>query len=901
MAKTVKEAKADIFLRDTDSQSLFNNEGVLTFKYFHEWNDCYNAKTGKTAQIDGESYNETTEKYEPNVPTDYSPIFNGRLSALWDNISSQFSSEIQEMYKTMRANGLSYKDMLTKYKDFWKYWCENLYNADAFGYANTGNFTKAYGDKVQVMDYFYSKRERYMDSKYQCGSSASNFLQFRVWGSGNGIAAKYYQGIYSTSAWGGNIVSERNIEPGTYTYTPYSFLSSPSDGVLKIYDADLITELSTYTKSSSGTTTIGGIEGLGSVKFDSNMSLLKRLTKFVMNYTAVSPNSVEEGAYFDLSNMSLLKQVIVRNVTNLKKSIILSSDVIEEIDFTNTPIAGVQTPPSDTLTKLVLPDSITMLRLVGYSNLESKNISVAGYSNIVTLDIEDCPNVNSYDIITACYAAAGEKLTTVTLKGINWSLGSLDMLLHLASRKATLTGKINLGNLELGINDKLTLMAAFGDIDNEKNSLYISYNSHSLTSVGISGVDYAFNAGEYQLTLSTKPSNGNNVKAVTWTIEDNEFATIDSSTGLLTVNKIGSAANDDKITVSVSVETTNNTILKATKEICVYRRPIQLGDYVFSDGSHGPKKDDGNGCSPVGVCFYVEPKNGEWGLAVSLSTGASVPWGLYDNSNDGITGISLTDNTSMNGHIYDILEINNIVSGQEASNANMLNDSSDPSKGFKEYLSTQTLGDIGFTSIDNNIYDELKDYLDRAGLQMNDMIPNGQLKTLRIIKHRDTILEDSAVNLNVPTAEGSKTEMTSLNECITNIQNKYGAAKYQQYYYPAASYCFAYAPTNLNTGEVLDESVGANHWFLPSIGELERISWYYQRKSENSEYNIFSQALGDYPTNFVFANAWFWSSAEYTGNQAWVNNVVSGQIFYTSNLYNKYYSYSVRPVLAFKR
>ena len=59
MAKTVKEAKADVFLRDTDSQSLFNNSGVLSFRYYHEWNDAYNPSTDETVQINGEAYDET--------------------------------------------------------------------------------------------------------------------------------------------------------------------------------------------------------------------------------------------------------------------------------------------------------------------------------------------------------------------------------------------------------------------------------------------------------------------------------------------------------------------------------------------------------------------------------------------------------------------------------------------------------------------------------------------------------------------------------------------------------------------------------------------------------------------------------------------------------------------------
>ena len=108
MSKTVKEAKADIFLRDTDSQSLFNNSGVLSFRYYHEWNDCYNPATDETVQINGEVYDETTNSYKPNCPEGFNPVFNGRLSALWDNIVNCFPNEVESMYKSMRGNGLTY-------------------------------------------------------------------------------------------------------------------------------------------------------------------------------------------------------------------------------------------------------------------------------------------------------------------------------------------------------------------------------------------------------------------------------------------------------------------------------------------------------------------------------------------------------------------------------------------------------------------------------------------------------------------------------------------------------------------------------------------------------------------------------------------------------------------------
>ena len=589
MAKTVKEAKADIFLRDTDSQSLFNNSGVLSFRYYHEWNDCYNPSTDETVQINGEVYDETTNSYKPNCPEGFNPVFNGRLSALWDNIVNCFPNEVEAMYKSMRGNGLTYQDMLTKYKDFWKCWCENLYNADAFGYANTNNFTKAYGDKVQVTDYFFGKRQRYLDSKYHCGSSVSNNLRLRLYEDGRGLAIKHYQAIYCTLQWGvNNFDDHRNVKPGTYSYMPFK-ISGPQDATFDIDDADLITELSTYARGSNGNYTIYGLEGLGDFKFDLHMDLLKRLTKFVMNYTASKPNTREEGLNFDLSKMGMLRQVIVRNVKNLKKSIILSSDLLEEIDFTNTPIIGVTTPPTDMLTKLVLPDTIKELNLVGYTNLQVSGLQVAGYSNIETLYIEDCPNLDSYEIVKACYDA-GAKLTNVILKGIDWRIDDTTILLSLAAKGAKLQGKIFIESLvPVTIDDKAAFISAWGDIDNENNSLYISYNSIPITSISIEGREYIGVTGKFQFKASTKPASGNNLRSIKWEVDENDYAEINASTGELEVKKVGTEDSNTQITIHITAYLNDGSTLKSEKKVNLFVRPIKLGDYLFSDFTYGSK------------------------------------------------------------------------------------------------------------------------------------------------------------------------------------------------------------------------------------------------------------------------------------------------------------------------
>lgn len=901
MVKTVKEAKADIFLRDTDSQSLFNNSGVLSFRYYHEWNDCYNPATDETVQINGEVYDETTNSYKPNCPEGFNPVFNGRLSALWDNIVNCFPNEVEAMYKTMRGNGLTYQDMLTKYKDFWKCWCENLYNADAFGYANTNNFTKAYGDKVQVTDYFFGKRQRYLDSKYHCGSSVSNNLRLRLYEDGKGFAIKHYQAIYCSLQWGANNFDDhRNIKPGTYSYMPFKF-SSPQDATFDIDDADLITELSTYTKGSNGNYTIYGLEGLGDFKFDLNMDLLKRLTKFIMNYTASKPNTREDGTSFDLRKMGMLRQVIVRNVKNLKMSIILSSDLLEEIDFTNTPIIGVTTPPTDMLTKLVLPATITELRLKGYSNLSSDGMTIGSYANIKHLEFEDCPKLDSYAICKACFDA-NSPLEEATVKGVNWSVDNMKFLMWLADKGVKLQGKITC-TANVTMDQKRKMLKVWGKIDNEGNSLYISYEKVAIQRVSIVGKRNFGAKGDYSLTLKTFPTTGNDFISARWSISANNFATIEEDTGVIHVSKVGSKENDDKATVYLEVELSDGNTLSAENEVYFYAYQAQLGDYIFADGTYGSDLSFSSS-TPIGVIFYIEPKKREWAIAVALRDYSSRVWGLYNSTdaNVGMNGIKLGSNSSYN--VYNLPLLQEYTKSVDVSDSTMRDESNTANDGFKEYTVLNTISDIGFEKITQSMWDTsvghttLSEYFKRVGLKVNDMVARGLLNTLKIIAHRDYILQDTNVNLPIPKATPTQTLAESLSQCINSVQVSHNnAQKYQQYYYPAASYCNAYVPS-LDSGDHLVEKLGEGRWFLMSCGEMARCSWYAMKGYNlGVANNIFAQAKVDFRFE-VFSNANYWLSSEASELVSWNLNPVSGQTTTAYGLKNR--EFKVRAAVAFK-
>ncbi|WP_349952841.1 Lcl domain-containing protein, partial [Bacteroides faecis] len=178
-----------------------------------------------------------------------------------------------------------------------------------------------------------------------------------------------------------------------------------------------------------------------------------------------------------------------------------------------------------------------------------------------------------------------------------------------------------------------------------------------------------------------------------------------------------------------------------------------------------------------------------------------------------------------------------------------------------------------------------------------DEVPVGLAKTLKIIQHRNKILEDSGVNLPIPEATDLYTEQAMLTQYINNIiANNENLSKYQQFYYPAASKCYAYQPT-VKAGEELANKFKYHNWYLPSVGELMRMYW-HARQGVNYDDDkigaIFQKAIDAGILN-DFSNSWYWSSSEYSQGGSWVVHFSNG---YFSND-DKCYSYMVRAVAAF--
>ena len=895
---TAAQPLARLFPRDIDTIFLFNNSGIKAWKYWHEWGDSYDEVTGETGRITGETWNAQTQSYEL-VTTAGSEIFNGRLSGLWDLIDQCWESDVKTMYDKMVANGLSAQAILNQYKWYWSHWCESLYNADAMGYANTGNFAMAYGDKLMHSAYFLKYRERYMDSKFATASCTIHNTMVRLFTSGKGVAIRHAVPIYAVLAWGsGNYVTQRSIVAGEPALMPNGITDSGGEQVFVICNNDLVTSIGTFSRDAQGNVVESGLEGLGQVYFQTGMAGMVRLRELVMDYSEVAGgNTRQTDAGWNVSNFRLLRRLIARNLKNVVSVQAINSPVIEEVDFRDTPITGVTLPETDTLTTLRLPETLTALSLKNIPNLV--NFSVAGYDVMRTLSVLGCQRLDTYGMVQRLLEESAVA-TSVSVDNVNWPAASGSVVSALlALPTASLSGEMTVAgtNQEVTFAMKLAMIEKWGDIDTGAAGLKVNYQERAIVNALIFGQDGLEALGSYQYGVTPATAGGvstaygNTVKGIRWSISDNAYATINQS-GVVTVNALGTEGadgNGPEATVTAVLTLKDGSTITASKIIRLYKRSARVGDFVFYDGTYSDRYDGTKTC--VAICFYIDPDDPTLRLAVSLDSLGSRVWGLFNNS--GYPNQSIPDISLESGYkAYDLPQANVTSSGVTAT----------AEGGTSGYISDATyrdeseLGDSqGFRKFENGVISQLGWYTltkDMHGLTKGTKVPWGRYLTWDIIDHRDQVLAETGHP--IPAATSEYTEKEVLDQLIAQIQTEAGETKYEQFYYPAASYANAYEPRLLRSTEQLSDKFKAGKWFLPSGGELGRLYFYHSKGYAGAEHAIFTAAVqaGIFTQ---FSASVFWSSSEYNETNAWFVYFSSGYVY----SYYKYLSGVARAVVAF--
>ena len=489
----------------------------------------------------------------------------------------------------------------------------------------------------------------------------------------------------------------------------------------------------------------------------------------------INPNGTDTNKFLatriDISNSTNIKEFVVRNVASLSGDVNLTKCArIERIDLRGCGCSSISSSDNSALRYLYLPSSITSLTLVSPANLT--DWSIDSTENLIELRIYGNSGGIGLALLGQC-VTDNAPLTDLTLENDEWTNPDLSIVNFVSNiPNKNIKVRIRIVNQNFTFSLKQILMAAFGDIDDPNNDVWVDYVPVQLIGISLSGIDFMASVNfDYHLNVDPDPVNGNDFKQVVWSLDNNVNATINAATGVIRVIQPGTVQGGEQGTVTCTVTKMDNTVISASKIVKFYQRTLMLGDYVFSDGTYSPDVNGGGGRTAIGRCFYINPNNPLDRRMVSLGYVGNAPWGV-----NVAAGVTLADETVVSPDIPGVAAYGN-----------------------------------GTTAMTNVPLDVFTD--GRSG---------SYNATILIISTRNLILSGIETPLPIPEEQAA----SGGGKVMSYYLQDYQQASYRGaglYYYPAASLCHAYEPL-VAANENLDSKFTEGNWYLPSYSELNQIS-----------------------------------------------------------------------------
>ena len=246
---------------------------------------------------------------------------------------------------------------------------------------------------------------------------------------------------------------------------------------------------------------------------------------------------------------------------------------------------------------------------------------------------------------------------------------------------------------------------------------------------------------------------------------------------------------------------------------------------------------------------------------IALKDLPSKPWGASNSaaSNMGLVEIPY-------GQVYDVADIPNYRNSNITSWSALRDEEEGDADGWARFLANTMAAEIGWRTVGREL----------LNFKEEDEIPYGKYQTSIILEMRNRVLQDSGINREIPYGTEAKPEKNYLDEVLAAANSTI-----DYWYYPMASYCYAYRPTNRTD---LAEQFAEHNWFLPTMGEMMRLGYYVQAyyATEDSKFNIFKKPIekgiipnfstNPYGTTGEFGGALnnFWGIKVYNGTYgAW--------------------------------
>ena len=553
----------------------------------------------------------------------------------------------------------------------------------------------------------------------------------------------------------------------------------------------------------------------------------ERLEEFVANKV----NGVMEfrPTSINVSDCPALKKFDIEGASSVEGALSLSNCVrLVSLNLKGTSMQTIQIPSSPLLSTVELNGKIQVLEIGGPS---LRAVTLEDYSNLQTLIFSKSLNEN-FDVVSFIDTVrrSNAPLGSIELDYVNWTDCKASVVEYLCGIKnSVLHGTIAVDkNTPITFATKNMMLYKWGNVDNKDNPLYVSYTKTALQSVRILGTGLCMETGTYQYNVKPDSDKANDFTSIEWNITQNVYSNMDSK-GLLTVNSLGTESDASKADVTLRVNKSDGTSLTDKLSVGFYFREAKVGDWVFNDGSYNPGLV--NGKTPIGMCYWVNPNDARDRRMCSLPYVAdSQMWGIWESLN--------VQFTETDGTVFKVGDTYADNSGDKINTTTVARD-------FGPW---------------------------KAG----DVVPYGMRQTLLIIEYRNRVLADAG--WEIPSATDWQTEMQKLRSLLSFHAGNNG----QAYYYPAASYCYAYEPQVDN----LADKFKVHHWYLPAPKDVTEI----KNSMMNSE-NFKTSAKSELMVT-DFRNQW--TCQEYGGNSAWLVYSNGGV-----NYWGKYDQHAVRAVAAF--
>lgn len=487
------------YFYDNDTIFGINNEGAMVFDYYHEDTDQLGS----------------------------SNVYNGQNSAFWNNFRICFPQKIQETYAKLRSDKiLTYDALIDSYiTNGSDKWSAMIYNEDAdYKYismarpsgqdstVDASNLYQVRGPGEHHLRYFVDNRLNYCDSKWSAGEYPSDFYflriytpstiipegtteedlvnfdeeQVRIFKSLKAVPANPnititpFSNMYTGVRYKSGTLQQQRVAAGeSYTFTPLDPNETFGDTETAIYGASSVASLGDLSGLYCGVVNLAGKNTDDNNATQGSVKENKLIELIIGN---AHPDYYNDNfREITVGTCKLLRKIDLRNCSGLgiagknpQKTLELSGcPNIEHIYTEGTNLESVDLPVGGYVKTLHLPASINTLVIKNQQYIN--DFSIESYDNIRILCLEDCPTLNTDEILAACRQEDGKySVERVRLTGINWNLENTDFI-------KTLFPKFdNQGNIISGIRG----------IDEKNNNLDDAYLVGTCYIEKLTGAEY---------------------------------------------------------------------------------------------------------------------------------------------------------------------------------------------------------------------------------------------------------------------------------------------------------------------------------------------------------------------------------------------------------------------------